>query len=124
MRSCFQNGSLGSDEASFFGVLEVVAVAFGDLPINSLFDPCNLINQPVAIVLHHRNGEPVLGINNPNKEEAIGLQLVKRDVEDLLIRESAVGDGHTTGRIGAGELPWGVTGDHVEESASGSLLTV
>ena len=72
-------------QAEFFCVLEVVAMTLGDLAVYCLFDPCNLINQFVAIGSHHLECKPVLSIDDPHKQESIRLQLVKRDGQYLLI---------------------------------------
>lgn len=60
-------GSFGADEAGFFGVLEVVPMTLCNLAIDCLFDPSDLVDQAVAVVLHHGNGEAVLGIDDPYK---------------------------------------------------------
>jgi hypothetical protein len=58
------------DDAAFLGVLEVIAMAFGDLPVDCLFHPGDLVDDFVAPFLDDLYGEVVFGVNSP------GLQTV------------------------------------------------
>ena len=71
------NVTLDTDEARFLCVLEVKAVAFCDLAVYGLLNPGELVNQGVAISVHHLDGEAVLGVDDPDEEEAVFLQLVE-----------------------------------------------
>lgn len=71
-------------------------MTLGYLTIDSLFDPSYLINQFVSKVLHHLESESILGIDYPNEEESISLQLIERNVEDLLIIQSVICDSNTS----------------------------
>jgi len=62
-------------------MLQVVAMAFCNLSVDSLLDPCNLINKPndyklilillVAELLKEVKSKAVLGVNDPNEEKAV-----------------------------------------------------
>lgn len=67
-------------------------------------------------MLHHRECKSVLGIDNPNENEAISLDLGKGHVQDIFIIERLVGDSDATSRVGRAELPWRIDRDHVKES--------
>ena len=67
-------------------------------------------------MLHHCECKSVLGIDNPNENEAISLDLGKGHVQDIFIIERLVGDSDPTGRVGRTELPWRIDRDHVKES--------
>jgi len=45
-------------------------------------------------------GEPVLGVDDPDEEEAVGLQLVEGHVQDFSVVEGVVGNGDTSGGVG------------------------
>ena len=77
-------------------MLQVVAVSLGNLSIDCLLDPGDLIDKLVAEMLHHVDCKAILGIDDPNEEEAVGLDLVKGDIPDLLVIERVVGYGHTS----------------------------
>jgi hypothetical protein len=74
-------------------------VTLGNLAIDSLLHPSNLINQLVSECLHHLNGKAVLRVDNPNEQEAVSLDLVEGDILDLLVIQSVVGDGNTSSRV-------------------------
>ena len=71
--------SFDSDKACLLGMLQVVSVALGYLPVDCLLDPCDLVDQFVSVMLHHLQGEPVLGVDYPDEQEAVGLKLVEGD---------------------------------------------
>jgi hypothetical protein len=52
------------------------------------------------------------------------LELVKRNLQNLLILERRVSDCDSSGWVGRTQLPWRVTGYDVEHSASDSLLCI
>lgn len=80
-------------------MLQIVAMALGNLAIHSLLHPGYLIDQLVSEVLHHLNGKAVLRVDNPDEQEAVGLDLVKGDIRDLLVIQSIIGDGDTSGWV-------------------------
>ena len=80
---CF---TLHTNEASLFGVLQVVTMTLGDEPIDSLLNPDNLINDLISLLLHHLDGKPVFGVDYPYEKETVGLQLFKRNVIDNRVR--------------------------------------
>ena len=86
-------------QAGLLGMLEIVAMALGNLPIDSLLHPSNFIDQLVSECLHHLNGKAVLRVDNPNEQEAVGLDLVEGDILDLLVIQSVIGDGDTSSRV-------------------------
>jgi len=90
---------LHADKTSLLSMLQIVAVTLSYLSIDSLLDPGDLINEFVSEMLHHVNGKAVLGINDPDKEEAVSLNLVERDIPDLLVIQSVIGYGHTSCRV-------------------------
>ena len=110
--------SFGSDKASLLSVLQVVAVALGNEPIHSLLDPNDFIDNLVALRLHHLNGKPVLGVDDPDKEEAVSLELFERNLVDDRVWELLVGDSHSSSGISRAELPWRIAGDHIEQLSS------
>lgn len=75
----FAHISLDSDKAGLLGVLQVVTMAFGDLTVDCLLDPGYFIYKFVSEFLHHFKGESILGIDDPDEQETIGLELVERD---------------------------------------------
>lgn len=98
-------------------MLQVEAVALGDLAIDGLLDPCDLVDQGVAVSIHHLDGESILGVDDPDEQKAVLLQLVESEqLLDALVRHVIVGDGDTARRVGSGELPWRVAGNDVEET--------
>ena len=55
-------------------------MALGDLPVHRLLDPADLVHQPVAVLAQHLKGEAVLGVDDPDEEEAmLRLELVEWD---------------------------------------------
>ena len=91
---------LHSNKASLLSMLKVVTVTLGDLAVDGLFDPGDLIDEFVAVFLHHLQCKAVLRIDHPNEQEPISLDLVERDVQDVLVVQGVVGDGNTSGRVG------------------------
>jgi hypothetical protein len=80
-------------------MLQVVTVALGDLSVNCLFDPGNFIHQPITILFHHVQGHSIFGVNDPDEEKAVTLNLIEGDVQNLLVVKSVIGDGHTSSWI-------------------------
>lgn len=72
---------------------------------------------PVAILVENFKCKSVLGVDDPNKKEAVSLNLVERHIKDLVIVQGVVGNGHTSGRVGRRELPWGIDGDDIKKSS-------
>ena len=66
--------ALHADQTGLLGVLQVEPVALCDLPVDSLLDPGDLVNERVAIVVHHFDGKAVLRIDHPDEQEAGLLQ--------------------------------------------------
>ena len=95
-------------------MLQVVSVALGYLAIDGLLDPRNLVHKLVAVLLHELNSEAVLGIDHPDEEEAVSLQFIEGNVEDLAVLQGIVGYGYASRGVGGGELPWWVAGYYVE----------
>jgi len=52
-------------------------MAFGDLAVDCLFDPYDFVNQLVLELFEEVEGVRVLGIDDPDEQEAILLQLVE-----------------------------------------------
>lgn len=77
-------------------MLEVEAMTFGDLAVDSLLDPGYLIDHLVAELVEDVQSKPILGVDDPDEEESICLDLVKGYLKDLVIRQSIVGNSHTT----------------------------
>lgn len=74
-----------ADQAGFLCMLEVVAMALGNLTVNCLLDPGNLVNQGVTILVHHFDCEAVLGVDHPNEKETGFLNLVEWHLHDVLV---------------------------------------
>ena len=95
-------------KTSLLRMLEIVAVTLCNLSIHSLLDPHYLIHKsiksmlnhlyflPVAILLHHAEGEAVLGIDDPNQEETVALDSVEGNIQDFLVVQSIICDGYTS----------------------------
>ena len=81
-------------------MLEVITMTFCDLSIHSLLDPSYFINKFVAEILHHFESETIFCVDDPDEEEAILLNLVKWNVQDLLIVQSVICNGYSSGRVG------------------------
>jgi len=94
------NIAFDSNKARFFCVLEVIAMPLSYLAIDRLLNPSNLINKFILEVFHHFKCKSVFGVNHPDEEEAVGLEFVKWNVEDLLIVKSIVGNSNTSSGIG------------------------
>ena len=73
-------------------------------------------------MLHHLECEPVLGVDNPNENEAVCLDRFKRHAQDIFVVEGLVGDSDPTSRVGRAELPWRIDRDHIKESPGASEL--
>lgn len=80
-------------------MLKVVAMTFGDLAVDGLFDPSDLVHDFVAFLLHQRDCKSVLRIDNPYKKESICLQTLEGYVHDLLIVKSIVCNCYTASRV-------------------------
>ena len=91
--------ALHAHQAGLLGMLQIVAMALGNLAIDSLLHPGNLIDQFVSVLLHHINGHAVLRVDNPDEKETVGLDLVEGDIQNLLVIQSVVGDSDTSGRV-------------------------
>ena len=68
----------------------------------------NVLNLLVAMLLEQIESKPVLGIDDPNKQESICLDLVEGQIQNLVINQGVVGNGNTSGWVGTGQLPWWV----------------
>lgn len=91
--------SFETNEARFFGVLEVVAVTFGNLAVDCLLDPGDLVDHLVAPLFHHLDCESVLSVDDPNKYEACVLQKIHRKIKNLLVTKGIVSDGNSSSRV-------------------------
>ena len=80
-------------------MLKVKAVSFGDLAVDCLLNPGNLVHQLVAKLVEHVKCKPVLGVDHPDEEIAIFLYFIKWDVKDLRVRERVIGDSHSSGWV-------------------------
>ena len=71
-------------------MLQVETVAFGNLAVDGLLNPDDLVNELVAPVAHHLAGHGVLSIDDPvhlsvpYEEEACLLQPSDRQPRDLV----------------------------------------
>lgn len=74
-------------------------MTFGDLAVDSLLDPGYLIDHLVAELVEDVQSKPILGVDDPDEEESICLDLVKGYLKNLVIRQSIVGNSHTTSGI-------------------------
>ena len=66
-------------------MLQVKAVALGDLAIHRLLDPGYLVHHFITKFIKDVKCEPVLGIDHPNEEEAALLNLVEGNLENLFV---------------------------------------
>ena len=77
------------------------------------------------MLLKELGRKPILVVDHPNKQKAIILQnIVRNVVEDLLIFQSVISDGYSSGWVCRWKLPRRVHCDHIEQSASVLLLSV
>ena len=53
----------------------------------------------VTILFHHVQRHSIFGIDDPDEEEAVTLNLIEGDVQNLLVVKSVIGDGHTSSWI-------------------------
>lgn len=58
-----------ANQASLFGMLEVKAVALGNLAVHGLLDPGHFVYEGVAIALHEFDGKAILCVDDPDEEE-------------------------------------------------------
>ena len=93
-------------------------MTLGNFTVDSLLYPHKFIHQFVAKLVKQLKSDSVLGIDDPDKEEAVLLKLVERQVNNLGIAECVVCYRDTTSLVGARELPWRVASDDVEKSAT------
>lgn len=91
-------------------------MALVDLAVNGLLDPDDLIDKLIAMHLEHIQGELVPGVDHPNEEESIRLDMLERQVLDLFIGESRVCNGDSSCWVGRRQLPGRVHADYVEEA--------
>lgn len=89
----------------------------------ALMQPC-CSTIPVTPFVEEVQGELVFGIDHPDKQEAIGLKLRDRKIDNVLVGKLAVAQGNTTGGICSGQLPWRVHHDNIELRRSTELLPV
>jgi len=75
-------------------------MAFCDLAVDCLFDPGHFVHELIAMLVEHVQGKAVLGIDDPDEQEALGLDLFERQVQDVFVSEGAVSDGNTSSRVG------------------------
>jgi hypothetical protein len=80
-------------------MLQVEAMSLGNLAVHRLLDPSNLVNKTVAPLVEHIESKPVLIVDHPDEQETILLNLVQRDVQNVLVCQSAISDGNTSGGI-------------------------
>ena len=76
------------------------------------------LNLLVVELFEEVESKAVLGVNDPDEEETILLDHVKRQVHDLLVIQRVVGDGNAASRVSRAQLPWRVDRNDVEKSAS------
>ena len=114
----FGRVAFDSNQARFLGVLKVEAVALGDLAVDCLLDPGDLIDKTVAELLEQAECKSVLGIDDPDEEVAVSLEPIERNLENFLIFESRVSDGHSSSWICRTQLPRRIAGNDVEHPAS------
>lgn len=88
------------DQASLFGVLQVESMTFCNLTVHCLFYPGHFVHELVAMLVEHVQGEAVLRVDDPNKEEALRLDLLEWQVQDILVGQGAVGDSDTSSWVG------------------------
>lgn len=116
------NLTLGSDETRLFSMLKIIPMTLRNLTVHSLLDPGDFIYKFVAGLLHHFERKSILGVDDPNEQETVGLEAFEGNVEDLLVVESIICDGNTSGRICGRKLPWWITSDNIEKSATSSFF--
>ena len=114
--------ALSSDKTRLFSMLKIVSMTLRNLTVYGLLNPSNFIYKFVAGLLHHFERKSILGVNDPNEKETVGLEAFEGYLEYLLIVESIICDGNTSGRIGGRQLPWWITSDNIEKSATRSFF--
>lgn len=92
-------------------------MALGNLTVDTLLHPADLIAEGVAPFLHQVKAEAKLRVYRPNEEEAVVLKTGDGELLDLGVGQRVIGNGDPAGRVGRRELPWRVHHDHVKELA-------
>lgn len=77
--------ALDTNKASLLCVLQIEAVALRNPAIDGLLDPCDLVDEVVAKVLHHFDSISIFRVDDPNEKETIRLQPVKWNVFNLRV---------------------------------------
>lgn len=60
-------------------------MTFSNFSVDYLLDPCDFIDKLVSEFVEYIEGKSLLNINDPNKEKALSLNLVKWNIENLLV---------------------------------------
>ena len=81
-------------------MLQIVAVTLGDFVVDGLLDPGDGVDQLVPPLLYQLDGEGVLGIDGPNDDHTVLLQLVDGYLLYVLVAEGVV----LYVEVGLGEL--------------------
>lgn len=92
--------SFHSNQTSFLGVLEVEAMTFGNLSVDCLLDPGDLVYHFVPKFVKDVQREAIFCVDDPDEKESIGLDFIEWDIQDLVVGQRVVGNGNTTSRIG------------------------
>ncbi len=66
-----------ANQTGLLCMLQIVPMAFGDFSINSLFNPSNFINKCISILIIKLESKSELGVDYPDKQEAISLESAK-----------------------------------------------
>ena len=89
-----------SYQACLFGMLKVVSVTLGDLPVDCFLDPVDRVDHLVAPVLLHYVDCPLkFGIDDPDEQKPFLLQSRNRYGRDLLVAQSRVLYGDSSRRL-------------------------
>ena len=82
-------------------MLQVEAMAFVNLAIYCLLHPCHFINHFIALLLKQIKGKLILGIDDPDEQEASILNLIKWHIDNIIVIKGVVGNSYTSCRIGS-----------------------
>ena len=95
-------------------MLQVVPVAFGDLAVDCPLHPGDRVDEAVAPLFHELDCEGVLGVDGPDDQDPVLLQLGDGDLLNPLIGKGVILDSDSSGWLGGRQLPGRVHHDDVE----------
>ena len=103
-------------------MLKIVSVTLRNLTVYGLLNPGDFIDKFVAGLFHHIERKSILGVDDPNEKETVGLEALEGNVQYLFIVESIISDSNSSGRICGRKLPWWITSDNIKKFSARSFF--